>query len=179
MKPTSLSRKQLRQSINASRSANGVRYLLAILPDTWDWMERMNTHFHGLPMLTPGVDRQFDMEIHNVLYDIGHLGTALSNGMLKAAVRRRILSSMAACARTTVTNAQGEPWDWTAIPFAVFFGNGKPVRLDKRDPDIAGLRIITNRILGPGPDSDLSDSEIQHLLTAEKIATTALGDANG
>ena len=178
MKPISLARKQLRQSINASRSANGIRYLLAIWPDTWDWMERMNTHFHGLPMLTPGTDRVFDLEIHNVLYDIGHLGTALSNGTLKAAVRRRILTSLAACARTTVTNAQGEAWDWTDIPFAGFLGAGKAARLDRRDPDIAGLRIMTRRIIGPVPDSELTDSEIQHLFLTESTGQTALGDAS-
>lgn len=142
-------------------------------------MERMSTHFHGLPMLTPGVDRVFELEMHNVLYDIGHLGTALSNGTLKAAVRRRILTSMAACARTAVSNEQGEPWDWTAIPFAAFIGAGKPVRLDGRDPDIAGLRIMTSRIIGQGPESELTDFEVHHLLTEESSVPPALDDTHG
>lgn len=173
MKPISTARKQLRQSINASRSANGVRYLLAIWPDTWDWMERMNTHFHGLPMLTPGVDRMFDLEIHNVLYDIGHLGTALSNGTLRAAVKDRMLASMAACARTaiaTITSGKtSKAWDWSTTPFSAYSPNGAAVRMEAIDPDITGLRHLAGYIFGA--DSELSDKEIHRLLDS--------GGANG
>ena len=181
MKPTSTARKQLRQSINASRSANGVRYLLAIWPDTWDWMERMNTHFHGLPMLTPGIDRVFDLEIHNVLYEIGHLGTALSNGTLKAAVRRRLLISMAACARTAVSmitsqEERSETWDWTASSFAAFSVAGEGITLEARDPDISGLWNIASNIFGA--DSELSDTEVHHLLTEKSTIFPESEDAS-
>ncbi|CDQ12103.1 conserved protein of unknown function [Acidithiobacillus ferrivorans] len=179
MKPTSTARKQLRQSINASRSANGVRYLLAIWPGTWDWMERMNTHFHGLPMLTPGIDRVFDLEIHNVLYDIGHLGTALSNGTLKAAVRRRLLTSMAVCARTAVSTTTGKDhsdmWDWRATPFDAFAPIGGVIHMESRDPDIEGLRYVAGHILGA--DSELTDTDVHHLLIGKSTIFPAQEDA--
>lgn len=178
MKPTSTEHKKLRQSITASRSANGIRYLLAIWPDTWKWMERMNTHFHGLPMLTPGVDRVFDLEIHNVLYDIGHLGTAMSNGALKAAVRLRMLTSMAACARTAVFAKTGKDrsdmWNWRTTPFDVFAPIDGEIRMESRDPDIEGLRHVAGHILGA--DSELTDTEIHHLLMGESAISTAQDD---
>ncbi len=175
MKPTSLARKQLRQSINASRSANGIRYLLAIWPDTWDWLERMNTHFHGLPMLTAGSDRVFDLEIHNVLYDIGHLGTALSNGILKSAVRRRLLTSMAACARTVVSTGVSGVWDWRSTPFDAFAPTDGGVRMESRDPDITGLRQVAGHIFGV--DSELTDTEIQCLFITESSFSIGSGGA--
>ena len=177
MKPTSLARKQLRQSINVSRSANGIRYLLAIWPDTWGWMERMNTHFHGLPKLTAGSDRVFDLEIHNVLYDIGHLGTALSNGTLKAAVRRGLLTSMAACARTAVSTGGSDVWDWRSTPFAAFAPIDGGVRMESRDPDITGLRQVAGHILGA--NSELTDTEIQRLFTTESGFSMDSGGVNG
>ncbi|EGQ61671.1 hypothetical protein GGI1_08094 [Acidithiobacillus sp. GGI-221] len=173
MKPISTARKQLRQAINFSRSANGVRYLLAIWPDTWDWMERMNTHFHGLPMLTPGVDRVFDLEIYNVLYDIGHLGTALSNGTLRAAVKDRMLASLVACAHTTVTTMSGgnqdEAWDWSTIPFATYSPDNNAIHMETREPDITGLKHLAWHIFGA--DAKLLDTKIQRLLDS--------GGANG
>ena len=177
MKPTSLARKQLRQSINVSRSANGIRYLLAIWPDTWGWMERMNTHFHGLPMLTAGSDRVFDLEIHNVLYDIGHLGTALSNGTLKAAVKHRLLTSMAACARTVVSTGCSDVWDWRSTSFDAFAPIGEVVRMESRNPDITGLRQVAGHILGA--DSELTDTEIHRLFTTESDFSIDSGGANG
>jgi hypothetical protein len=181
VKPISTARKQLRQAINASRSANGVRYLLAIWPDTWDWMERMNSHFHGLPMLTPGVDRVFDLEIHNVLYDIGHLGTSLSNGTLRAAVKDRMLTSMATCARTTVATMSsgnpGEVWDWSATPFATYSPEGAAVRMESRDPDITGLRHLAGHIFGA--NSELTDTEIHYLFTTTSDLQIHSGGIHG
>lgn len=177
MKPTSIARKQLRQSINASRSANGIRYLLAIWPDTLGWMERMNTHFHGLPMLTAGSDRVFDQEIHNVFYDIGHLGTALSNGTLKTAVRRRLLTSMAACARTVVSTGDNKAWDWRTTPFDAFAPIGEVVRMESKDPDITGLRQVAGLILGV--DSELTDTEIHRLFNTESGFSNDSGGAHG
>ena len=166
MKPISAERKQLRRAINISRSANGVRYLLAIWPDTWDWMERMNTHFHGLPMLTPAVDRVFEMEIHNVLYDIGHLGTALSNGVLRVAVKDRMLTSLAACAgkaiATMINGKPGDTWDWSTTPFSTYSPKGSAIRMDARDPDVAGMKQLAGHIFGA--DSELLNPEIQRLL---------------
>lgn len=124
----------------------GIRFLLAVWPETWWWLLRAQYHLWDLPALDGGQDNE-TTEMALLLHRMGELGTELTNGKLRAAVVEQIHHAGMRLSAVSIQASgkrdhQADPWEWWRLSFKDFL----------RDKDRASL-CIAHRGTHPGDGS--------------------------
>lgn len=142
--------------MNRLNAGEGVRFVLAVWPEVWDWLVRLTWYLGDLPRLPETSDKTVprnpdSTELQSILKDVAHLGYGLTNGELRKQVLQRIERAFTGLAGMEYSreHGNGERLTWVFQSCAYNdFADGQPVTVRPlEDPEIIADRTQTARTM--------------------------------